>query len=439
MKDRLLRNFSLTLLCFTLYACADVNSPANSLSDAKQFTIVVIPDTQNAIDFRHQKAEGFAIDGTEVFIQQMQSIANKGIENGGDVAFVASVGDVWQHVNSAMDPSHLARGIRALETVEGGYNTYINPEVARNFEIPKSIEGYQLISEAGIPFGVAPGNHDYDAWWAAAAVKDAADSSNVSADTAHVHVGGLDNFRLAFGSDTDFFRDKDWYVSGYQGGGSSAQLFSAGGYNFLHLALEMHPGAAVIAWAQDVINEYAGLPTLLSTHDYLNPRGERLPSPGFDLAAVDPEHNYSAEELWQGFIRKNDQIFMILSGHQLGQALRIDENENNNAVYQILADYQGRGQVGIDAGQSLTSTGSIVGIGDGWYREMVFHLGGAVPRVDVKTFSSHYARYSSRLNSYATWYKKWEQPGMSDREFLEADEFTIRLNDFYSRFGMPVN
>ena len=70
-----------------------------------------------------------------------------------------------------------------------------------------------------------------------------------------MHVGGLSNFRMAFGSDTDFFRGKEWYVSAYEGGGSSAQIFSGGGYKFLHLAFEMHAGDSVIAWAQEIINE----------------------------------------------------------------------------------------------------------------------------------------------------------------------------------------
>ncbi len=130
---------------------------------------------------------------------------------------------------------------------------------------------------------------------------------------------------MAFGSDTNFFRDREWYVSGFEGGGSSAQIFSGGGYTFLHLAFEMHAGDDVIGWAQDVVNEYAGLPTIISTHDYLNERGERLPRT--DLALADPEGHNSAEEIWQEFISKTDQIFMVLSGHQAGQATRIDEND----------------------------------------------------------------------------------------------------------------
>lgn len=424
------------IVLFCGLASCNENSSTTTISAATDgvFTLVVIPDTQNAIDYTRQIAEGFAIDSVEIFLEQMEHIANRSIENGGDVAFVASLGDVWQHVTLDMDPAHRVRGFTAVETSGGPVSAMLKPEPALNFEIPRAIEGYQLISDAGIPFGVAPGNHDYDAWWL---VPNESSGPEGLQNNINIHVGGLDNFRMAFGNDTEFFLNKDWYVDDYNGGGSSAQVFSAAGYQFLHFAFEMQAGDAVVDWAQDVIDRYPGLPTLISTHDYLNPRGERLPSDRMNLALADPEGNNSAEELWQEFIRENDQIFMVLSGHQIGQSIRVDLNDDNHQVFQILSDYQGRGQAGIDAGQPLNEDGAITGIGDGWFREMVFYLGDESPRIDIKTFSSHYDLYSSQLESYASWYKNQEQPDMSDSEFLDADEYTISLDDFYQRFGRP--
>lgn len=427
-------------LCCVISGCS-INSQIPTVE--KTFTLVVIPDTQNAIDFTRQKAEGFAIDSSEIFIQQMQYIASKGMNNGGNVAFVASVGDVWQHLSSDIDPEHFARGITSIENPILSSEPLIKPKETIEIEIPKAIEGYQLISDAGIPFGVAPGNHDYDATWSVSGFppnldKEPGTHSSTVEDLGLLHIGGLRNFRSAFGSDTEFFRNKDWYVSGYNGGGSSAQLFSAGGYRFLHFAFEMQAGDKVLAWAQAIIDQHKDLPTIISTHDYLNSKGERKPISFFDLALADPSMNNNAETIWKQFIRHNDQIFLVLSGHQLGQAMRVDDNLTGHKVYQLLADYQERGQAGIDAGQALNNQGKPVGIGDGWYREMVFHLGGEHPRVDVNTYSSHYKTYSNELNTYASWYKNREQPNMSDLDFLKADDFTIELDDFYVRFGKPV-
>ncbi len=410
---------SIALLCIVAFGC----STDRPVTGDETFTIVVIPDTQAMIDFTRQEAEGFAIDSADIYIQQMQHIASEGESNGGDVVFVASVGDVWQHVTSSIDPGHEARGIGSREEV----TRWVQPEGTINFEIPKAVEGYQLISDAEIPFGVAPGNHDYDAWWFVAGTQPNARGNYPG------HVGGLNNFRGAFGSDTDFFRDKDWYVSGFEGGGSSAQVFTAGGYRFLHLALEMQAGDQVVEWAQGVIDDFPGIPTIISTHDYLNPRGERL-FVVMDLASIDPERNNSAEDLWQEFISKTDQIFMVLSGHQPGQAIRIDQNEYGHEVYQLLANFQWRGQSAVDAGQP---EGRAAATGDGWFREMIFHTLGANPRVDVRTYSSYYESYSSELDTYAEWYKEAEQPEMTDEQFLAADEFTIELTDFRSRFGLP--
>jgi hypothetical protein len=207
------------------------------------------------------------------------------------------------------------------------------------------------------------------------------------------------------------------------------------------LALEMQAGDDVVEWARGVIQEHAGLPTIISTHDYLNRRGERLPSEyaNMDLALVDPEGNNSAEDLWQEFIVETDQIFMLLCGHQPGQAMRIDQNDNGHEVYQILADFQDREQAALDAGQPPGPGRPTPITGDGWLREMTFHLHSADPKIDVRTYSSHYESYSSELDTYAEWYKDREQPEMSDEQFLAADQFTINLNDFRSRFGMPVD
>src|SRR3546814_19148899 len=65
--------------------------------------------------------------------------------------------------------------------------------------------------------------------------------------------------------------------------------------------------------------------------------------PAVDFDAVHAERN-DPEELWQKLILPNDQIFMVLSGHQHGQSRRIDKNAAGHRVYQILADYQDRGQ-----------------------------------------------------------------------------------------------
>jgi hypothetical protein len=419
------------LLAVLLLWCAN---QAIAGADETSFTLAVIPDTQNYIDFRHQKVPGFENAAGEMFLRQMRYVASRSVGNGGDIAFVASVGDVWQHQTLWIDPEHQKRGIDIEPDPILGKRSKRTEEVL-SIELPMAREGYRIISDAGLPFGVAPGNHDYDASWSVAGYppnrsKEFSELERTVEDFGILHVGGLDNFRSVFGDDTHFFRNKPWYVASYKGGANSAQKFSAGGYEFLHIAFEMAPGDDVLRWAETVLAEHPGLPTIVTTHDYLNVSGERRPHPLIDLARVDPDFHNSAEQLWQKFISWHDQIFMVLCGHHHGQSYRVDGNVEGNPVYQVLADYQGRGQAVFDAGFKRR-----MGLGDGWLRLMTFDFATQPGTIAVKTFSSHYDRFSSDTKEYADWYKEREQPHMSDGEFHAADEFVIRLDGFGERFG----
>ncbi len=428
------RNILIAPLLAALVAAGACATRGPDAPVASTFTIAVIPDTQNYIDYRHQQAEGFALDGTDLFIAQMEDIAARK-----DVVFVAAVGDVWQHSSIKVDPEHAARGLGAVD------NPLLDPSLAPtpktlSVEIPAAVEGYRVLARAGKPFGVAPGNHDYDAFWSIQGPrydKPRERWNPLEGDVGVIHVGGLDNFRTVFGSDGEFFSEQSWYVDSFRGGANSAQVFNAGGYRFLHIALEMSPGDGVLQWVEAVLTDHPNYPTIITTHEHLDARGERFSYPIIDLAAMDPEHHNSPEQLWQELIQDWDQIFMVLCGHHHGQSLRVDNNRYGNPVYQILADYQGRGQAGIDAGQPRADNGTPVGLGDGWYRLMHFDLAPDTPTVTVETWSSHYRSYSRDMASYAAWYRDYEQPGMGDAEFFAADDFTLELTGFHQRFKRP--
>jgi hypothetical protein len=425
------------LLVLLVQACAAHDQTADTAPNT-QFTLAVIPDTQNYLDYTHQQAEGFAFDAAELFIEQMRYVASRSVSKGGDIAFVAAVGDVWQHQSIAMDEDHKARGFKRIHNPIFAQKIE-HSDKTRAVELPRAVEGYQLLSDAGLPFGVAPGNHDYDAMWSAEGFppnmkKPPAQWTMTAEDLGLLHIGGLDNFRSVFGSDSAFFKDKPWYVDSFNGGANSAQLFEAGGYRFLHITLQMQASDEVLAWVETVLARYPGLPTILTTHDYLDTDGERRANPIVDLSRLDPDHHNSAEQLWQKLIAPNAQIFMLLCGHHHGQAMRIDNNAAGLPVYQVLADYQSRGQASIDAGIAVDKfRRRPVGIGDGWLRLMNFDLGDK-PTVRVQTYSTHYKRQADQLESYVAWYKAQEKPALSDSEFLAEDVFDIDLADFHQRF-----
>ena len=400
--------------------------------DDKTFTIAVIPDTQNYLDYTHQKAEGFPFDANKLFIEQMQYIADNLESQGGDIAFVTSLGDVWQHQTLSMDEDHKARGFKIAPNPI--VDRKLSPtEKTKTVEMPKAHEGFSLIA-GKVPFSVAPGNHDYDAMWTDANHPPSANPDpHDLATLGMLHPGGLDNFRSVFGANSVFFKDKPWYVEYNDGGADSAQIFEAGGYRFLHIALQFDAPNASLEWAAGVVEKHPGLPTIVSTHDYLNTDGERKANPVIDGHVVDPIHN-NPEMVWQKFISQHDQIFLVLCGHEYGQATRMDSNAHGNPVWQLLSDYQGRAQTAIDAGAKVESYLGI-GIGDGWMRFMEFDMSGKDPVVHVRTYSTHYDVQSTDHKEYAEWYKDHEQPHMTEAQFRSGDDFKLKLNGFSKRFA----
>lgn len=409
------------LLSLTLVA-----APAHA-AETRDFSIAVLPDTQNYIDYTHQKVAGFPFDGRDMFLDQLRYVSSRLKSQGGDVAFVVGLGDVWQHQSLEMDPDHVARGFKRAPNPVMDHEFAPTPKV-REIEMPTAREGYAML-DGKTPFAVVPGNHDHDAMWTdvnhppKAVVKG-------PEDIGMLHAGGLTNFDAVFGADSAFFKGKPWYVDSHDGGADSAQIFKAGGYTFLHIGLRFDPTNDSLAWAAEVIRKHPGLPTIVTTHDYMDNDGRRLPNPIIDNNAVDPNDN-TPQMVWDKFISQHDQIFLVLCGHEHGQALRTDDNRFGHKVVQVLSDYQDRHQTAIDAGVN----NPYVGIGDGWLRIMTFHLGDATPTIAVRTYSTVYNKSSRDTAQYAAWYKAKEKPALSDADFHGQDDFTITLSDFRQRFG----
>jgi hypothetical protein len=400
--------------CVAFFVTAWAASPA---ADGK-FTIAVVPDTQNYIDFNHQRATGFAFDSAEIFYDQMQWLARNVESAGGEIAFITQVGDVWQNYSEGMDPAHRALG---MQVGEGTLRAETDPRT-RSVELPAARRGFEMI-DGKVPFSVVPGNHDYDAVWLVKGVT-----------PQQMHIGGLTNFNSVFGERSAFFRNKPWRVSSFNGGADSATLFSAGGYRFLHIGLEYEPGDDVLAWAESVMRRYPGLPTLFTTHNFLNSKGERKSTADLELKLGHPQHN-NPEDMWQKLLSRHAQIFLVVSGHQTAQSWRVDAGAEGGKVWQMLSDFQNRSQVYRNV-LGLAPDARAPGIGDGWLRLLEFDFTAAVPRMRVRTYSTYFKAYASELPNYVAWYKK-EKPALSDAAFLAEDEFAVDLDDFVKRFGPP--
>lgn len=391
------------------------------------FTVAVIPDTQNYADYRHQKWSGFPFDAVEQYYGQMHYIAANARSSGGDIVFASHVGDLWQHYSEWMDPEHEARGFKWMPNLYGSDVARSPKPQVRSYEIPVVAQGFQLI-QGRLPFSAVPGNHDYDALWTDPAHPPSIDPETGRASNGVRHVGGLTGYKSILSDQSPFFRDQDWYVGSHDDGADSAQVFTAGECRFLHIGLQYHAPDSALEWAAEVIARHPGLPTIVTTHDYLDRNGKRNVRSNPQNSVLDPLDN-SPDMIWDDFISHHDQVFMVLSGHIGGQAYSVDRTRNGHEVHQLLADYQGRGQTIKEAGGS----GSL---GDGWLRLLEFDLDADQPEVRVRTYSPHYGKYASEIPEYAQWYKAREgHAETADEDFLARDEFTIPLVDFHQRFG----
>ena len=155
------------------------------------------------------------------------------------------------------------------------------------------------LPDAVVPYSVSKGNHD-----------------------------GSSEFDNNFGESR--YTGYSWYGGSYETN-NHYQIFSAEGYQFLHINLEKDPNAAILAWAQTVVDANLGKPTIISTHDYLdNP----------DNVA---ERTGAGEDIWNGLVKDNPQIFMTLSAHihnNPASAHMLSDNTAGEPVLQILADFE---------------------------------------------------------------------------------------------------
>ena len=309
---------------------------------AGPFTVAVLPDTQ----FYSQTYP-------EIFLAQTRWIADN--RTARSIAFVTHLGDVVQN-NARGTTRNLVewqRADAALDLLDG--------DLAAN---PDGL----------VPYSVALGNHDTDVMWSKPGI-----------------ATRYDEF---FGASR--YAARSWYVENSGLTGNHAQVFTAGGYRFLHLTLQFEPLDSDLAWARGVMARHPGLPTILSTHSYIQPSSARRYAvlQGQPGAADDPAN--SGEQVFQKLVRTSPQIFLVMNGHFGGEFHQVSANAFGQPVLELAADYQAR------------TNG-----GDGWLRLLEFDTTAGEVRVQT---------YSPTLDQYER----------------DADsEFTLSF-DFRGRYGEPL-
>jgi len=304
---------------------------------AVPFTVAVLPDTQN---YSQSYPDTFKAQARWV-------VTNQAAQN---VAFVSHLGDI---VQTGASSTQWANADAAMDILDG--NLAARPDGV-------------------VPYSAAIGNHDYR--------------------TMYARSNGAPFYEQYFSATR--FRGRSWYVEESGRLGAHAQTFTAGGYRFLHLTFQFEPLDSDLAWAQQMIARYPGLPTIISTHSYLNPNTKTRMATLNGDAGFPGDPSNTGEHVFQKLVRPNPQIILVMNGHFSGEHHQTSLNSLGQPVHEMVADYQSRANGG-----------------DGWMRLLEFDT--AVGEVRVQT-------YSPKLDQFER----------------DADsEFTLGC-DFRGRYGEPL-
>jgi hypothetical protein len=168
-----------------------------------------------------------------------------------------------------------------------------------------------------------------------------------------------------FGGTFDKSHDNSWYQ------------FEEAGMKFMVVSLEFKPRDEILAWAGKVVTNHPDHRVIVLTHSYLKANKTRTGGGGYKV-----EGNLG-KLIWQKFVKKHENIFMVLCGHVLGEALLTSEGDHGNPVHQILCDYQGWNNGG-----------------ESWLRYMTFHPD--TDKIEIFTYNPDLDKHRNEPSSRFT-------------------------------------
>lgn len=164
---------------------------------------------------------------------------------------------------------------------------------------------YAKLEEGNYPILQQPGNHDY----------------------------GDKYYLNSFGPDSDFGkRQAERGVVYSPSGYSSYLIFDGGSYKYLAISISMAhiTDQAERDWFEGILNQHSDYPTIVTSHNFQ------------DVDAAKPNLvNLSTlgKSVWE-IVKKHNQVFLMISGHNHGAGEEVLKNDAGNEVYSVMADYQ---------------------------------------------------------------------------------------------------
>lgn len=241
-------------------------------------------------------------------------VANKSAEN---IKFVINLGDITED------------------------NTDEQWNIARN--------AVTRLDNAKIPHNMVPGNHDYPGGGSF-------DSRN------------SEKFNQYFGPQWFNTLDYQSWYGGHMGNtnDNSYCFFEVDDLKFMIISLEFAPRKEALCWADQIIRNNRDRRVIIATHCYQTSGG------GLKKTCTETAIGSSGKTIWQEFVRRHSNIFMVVSGHVTDSEYHKSTGLNGNDVHEILTDYQSE----LNDGKAY---------GNGWMKTLTFDPDD--DKVSVKTFT----------------------------------------------------
>lgn len=167
----------------------------------------------------------------------------------------------------------------------------------------------KIFEDAGMPYGILPGNHD--------------------------NVWGASNEMFNEYFPASRYESNPWW-GGHGPDGNASNFFTMerDGAKFLFLQMGFDSSEEEIDWADKVIADHPDHNVIFSTHEYLRPEEDARSNPD------NGRWTAQGDLLFDRLVEPHSNVVLVFSGHLHGVRQRITEREDGTRVIETVADYQ---------------------------------------------------------------------------------------------------
>ncbi len=331
--------------------------------ECKPFSLIILPDSQYYTLNHNDSGNSGSGTNAGIYKKQTQWIVDH--QKSDNIRFVLHMGDV------------------------------VNDN--KRFQYKLATEAHKTLSDAGIPYSIATGNHEYKK----------GDSSISYAARSRTLFGEYFNDKYI----KDSFKETGWFQK-FVSTGSMYATFNVGKLKFAVLALEYAPRKDILCWADELIQtKFKDHYVIITTHAYLssNGRGNTNGEEKFSyfngktiIRGNKDNSNWgsytpfgaSGSDLYRELAARHSNVILIASGHHCDIAHRDREGYNGNNIHETLVDYQcERPCLSLNITKCCDDN-DILDNGNGWMRQLIIDPkniqkdGKLQPNVQAKTISA---------------------------------------------------